>query len=155
MSRAECFGATSNHPGDSAPLQSRLEILQLLAFPKTKITFEREKISDCRCDSGKCDGAADGHWENCVRPQGACFEGDRGIIVLCTVYFVSSSINVTVLHITWLDAFSTDLVCFKCIGKEGRGKEGRREGGKEEESGRQKTNKILKAITFQPHEPEN
>ena len=45
MSPAECFGETSNHPGDSAPLQPRLGTLQLLDFPKTKITFEREEIS--------------------------------------------------------------------------------------------------------------
>ena len=44
---AEFFGETSNHPGDSAPLQSRSGTLQLLTFPKTKITFEREEISDC------------------------------------------------------------------------------------------------------------
>ena len=46
MSCAEFFGETSNHPGDSAPLQPRFGALQLLAFPKTKITFEREEISD-------------------------------------------------------------------------------------------------------------
>ena len=38
MSRAEFF--------DSAPLQPRFGVLQLLAFPKTKIAFEREEISD-------------------------------------------------------------------------------------------------------------
>ena len=40
------FGETSNHPGDSASLQRRFGALRLLAFPKTKITFEREEISD-------------------------------------------------------------------------------------------------------------
>ena len=40
------FGETSNHLGDSGPLQPRFGNLQLLAFPKTKITFEREGISD-------------------------------------------------------------------------------------------------------------
>ena len=45
-SGAEFFGETSNYPGDSASLQPRFCILQLLAFPKTKITFEREEISD-------------------------------------------------------------------------------------------------------------
>ena len=45
-------------------------------FPKLKITFEREEISDPRGDSGKYDGAADGGWENYVRSQGAYFEGD-------------------------------------------------------------------------------
>ena len=34
------FGETSNHPGDSAPLQPRFGALQLLTFPKTKIAFE-------------------------------------------------------------------------------------------------------------------
>ena len=70
------FGETSNHPGDSAPLQTRFGTLQLLAFPKTEITFEREEISDHQWDSGKKDGAANGDRENCVRSQGAYFEGD-------------------------------------------------------------------------------
>ena len=83
------FGETSNHPGDSAPLQPRFGALWLLAFPKTKITFERKEISDHEWDSGKCDGVADGNWENCVKSQGAYFEGDWGIIVLCTVFLVS------------------------------------------------------------------
>ena len=56
-----------------------------LKSPKTKITFEREEISDCQRDSGKYDRAADSNWENCVRSQGAYFEGDWGIIALCTM----------------------------------------------------------------------
>ena len=40
------FGGTSNHPCDSVPLQPRFCTPRLLAFPKTKITFEREEISD-------------------------------------------------------------------------------------------------------------
>ena len=84
-SRAEYFCETSNHPGDSAPLQPRFGDLQLLAFPKTKITFEREEISDHLWDSGKYNLAADGDWENCVRSQGAYFEEDWGITVLCTM----------------------------------------------------------------------
>ena len=83
------FGKTSNHPGDPAPLQPRFGTLQLLAFPQTKITFEREEISDCWWNSGKYDAAADGDWENIVRSQGAYFEGDWGVIVLCTVFLVS------------------------------------------------------------------
>ena len=45
-SRAEFFGETSNHSGNSDPLLPRLGALWLLAFPKTKITFEREEMSD-------------------------------------------------------------------------------------------------------------
>ena len=89
MSHAEFFGKISNYPGDSAPPQPRCGALQLLAFPKTKITFEREETSDHWWDSGKYDGEADGDWEYCVRSQGAYFEGDWGIIVLCTMFLVS------------------------------------------------------------------
>ena len=58
---AEFFGDTSHHPGDLAPAQPRFGALWLLAFPKTKITCEKEEISDHRWDSGKCNGAADGN----------------------------------------------------------------------------------------------
>ena len=88
-SHVEFFGKTSNHPGDSAPLQPRFGALQFLAFPQTKITFEREKTSDYGWDSGKHDRVADDNWENCVSSQGAYFEEDWGIIVLCTIFLVS------------------------------------------------------------------
>ena len=124
MSCAEFFGETSNHLGDWASLQSRFGALWLLAFPKTKITFEREEISGCWWDSGKYTGQLiviptkdfaecfeqwKRHWENCVRYHGACFEGDWGPIVLCTMFLISPSINVSIFHITWLDTFWTDL----------------------------------------------
>ena len=60
-SRAEVFGETSNHPGNSAPLEPRFGTLWLLAFPKTKITFEREEISDPQGESGKYDSTAKGN----------------------------------------------------------------------------------------------
>ena len=60
----------------------------LLAFPKTKITFERVSISGYWWDSGKYNRAADGNWVNCVRSQVAYFVGDWGVIVLCTVVLV-------------------------------------------------------------------
>ena len=68
--------------------QPRFGTLQLLAFPKIKITFEREEIADLWWDSGKYDRAADGNWENCVRSQDAYSEGDWGVIVLCTMFLV-------------------------------------------------------------------
>ena len=44
----EFFGETSNHPGNSGPLRPRVGTLQLQAFLKTIITFEREEISEHR-----------------------------------------------------------------------------------------------------------
>ena len=38
------FRETSNHPSDSAPLQPTFGALRLLAFPKTKTTFERKRF---------------------------------------------------------------------------------------------------------------
>ena len=110
-SYAEFFGETSNHPGDSVPLWPRLGALWHLPFPKTKMTFEREEISDHQWDSGKCDRAADGNWKKCVRSQGAYFEGDWVIIVLCAMFLVSSSINISTFHRKWLDILWTDLIC--------------------------------------------
>ena len=107
----KAFSETSNHPADSAPLQPRFGALWLLAFPKAKITFEREEISDHGWDSmgRKYNRAADSDWENYVRSLGAYFEGDWGVIVLCTMFLVSSSVNVSICHSTWLDTFWTDL----------------------------------------------
>ena len=86
---AEFFGETSNDPGEWVSLWPRFGGLRLLTFPQTKITFEREEISDHWQDSGKYNGAADGDWENCIRSQGTYFEGDWGVIVLCTMFLVS------------------------------------------------------------------
>ena len=44
MSCAEFFGETSNHPGDLALLQPKFGALQLLAFPKTKITLKGKRF---------------------------------------------------------------------------------------------------------------
>ena len=84
------FGETSNQPVTQPRLQPRFGTLWLLAFPKTKITFEREEISDRWGDSGKYNRATDGDWENYVRSQGAYFEWDWGVIVLCIMFLVSS-----------------------------------------------------------------
>ena len=99
MSHAQFFGKASNCPGNSVHLPPRFGALWCLAFPKTKMTFEREEISGHWWDSGKYDRAADGSWENCVRSQGAYFEGDWGIIVLCTMFLISSSITFSIFHI--------------------------------------------------------
>ena len=98
------FGETSNHPGDSAPLQPRCGALWLLPFPKIKITFEREAISDHWWDSVNTTGQ--------LRSQDAYFEGDWGVIVLWTTFLVSCIFfsKVSVVHIIWLDASCTDLM---------------------------------------------
>ena len=113
-SHAEFSGETSNHPGDPVPLQPRFSALWLLAFPKLKSSLKgkRFQISEHWWDSGKYNQAADGDWENCVRSQGAYFEGIEVSLsyIQCFLYLVSSSINVSIFHSMWLDTFWTDLI---------------------------------------------
>ena len=59
-SHAEFFWQNIKSPRWLCPLQLRFGALWFWAFPQTKITFEREEISDCRWDSGKYDRPADG-----------------------------------------------------------------------------------------------
>ena len=93
----------------SPPLQPRFGTLRLLAFPQTKITFEREEISDHQWDSEITMGQL---MENCVSPKVPTLKGTEASLsyVQCFLYFVSSSINVSVFHITWMDTFWRDLV---------------------------------------------
>ena len=67
-------------------LQPRFGILWLLAFPRTKITFEREEISDHQWDSGKI---LQGSWwwlELCELPRYLLWRGQRHH---CHMYNVS------------------------------------------------------------------
>ena len=116
-------GETSNHPGDSAPVQTRFGALWLLAFLKTKITFEREKISDHWWDSEKPHETADGDSKKrfcSVLKSGKDTWGTVGGLkvpgltgseaslsyVECSV---SSSTNVSIFRGTWLGTFWTDV----------------------------------------------
>ena len=99
-------------PGDSAPLQPRFGALWLLTFPKIKITFERKEFSDHWWDSGKYNGAFDGDWENWGPKVPTSKRTEASFsYVHCCLYFVSSSINVSIFHITWLATFWKDLMC--------------------------------------------
>ena len=105
MSCAELFDETSNHPGDSAPLQPRFSALQLLAFPKTKITFERGEIQATRM--GQLMVIETTVWG----PKAPVLKGAEVSLsyVQHFLYLVSSSINISIFHRTWLDTFWTDL----------------------------------------------
>ena len=87
-SSVEIFGKTSNRPGDSAPHSPDLTPFDFGLFPKLKSPLKGKRFQTRR-DSGKYHRAADGNWENCVMSQDAYLEGDRGIIVLWTMYLVT------------------------------------------------------------------
>ena len=109
---AEFFGKTSNHPGDSLlPLNYSPYLLpcDFWLFSKLKSPLKGKRFQTTNEIQEKNDGAADGDWENRVRSQGAYFEWDWGVTVLCTVFLVSCIFNNSLyFHSTWLDTFWTD-----------------------------------------------
>ena len=110
MPRAKFFGKPSNHPGDSISLQPRFGTLQLLAFPKTKITLGNkfQTISEIReTMTGQLMETGRTVWG----PKVPTLKGTEASLpcVQCFLYLVSS-VNGSIFHSTWLDAFCTDLV---------------------------------------------
>ena len=95
-----------------SPLQPRFEALQLLAFPKTKISFEREEISDHRWDSGKYDRELMAIRRTVWGPKVPTVKGSEMSLsyVQCFLYLVPSSVNVSIFHSVWMDTFWTGLV---------------------------------------------
>ena len=97
---AEFFGETSHHPGDSALLQLRFGALQLLAFPKTKITFEKWFYRQEN---------AMGYLVEIERtvwgPKRPTLNGTELSLsyVKCFLYLVSSSINVSIFFDIFID----------------------------------------------------
>ena len=108
---AELFWWNFKSPRWLSSLTAQIWCPATSSFPKTKITFEREEISDHQWDSEKYNGAANGNWENCVRSQGAYFEGDSGVIVLCTIFLVFCISFSKWLYFSYymVDTFWTDL----------------------------------------------
>ena len=95
---AEFFGETWNPPGDSAFLQPRSGALWVLAFPQTKITFEREEISECRWDSENMMGQLLVIGRTVWSPKVPTLKGTEvsWSYVQYFLYLVSSSINVSI-----------------------------------------------------------
>ena len=95
MSSAEFFGKISNHPSDSTPLQPTFGVLWLLVFPKTKITFEREEISDDNETQENTMGQLMVIGRTVWGPKVPTLKGTEASLscVQCFLYLVSSSIN--------------------------------------------------------------
>ena len=100
--------------GDSDSLLSRFGTLQLSAFPQTKIIFEREEISYSWWDLGKYNRAAMVTRRTVWGPNLSALKGTEASLsyVQCFLYLVSSSISVSVFHVTLLDTFWPDLIYY-------------------------------------------
>ena len=87
-----------------SPSKPRFGALWHLAFPKTKITFEREEISDCWWDSGKYVPKLTAIGQTVWGPKVPTLKGTEASLsyIQCFLNLVSSSIHVSIFHITWL-----------------------------------------------------
>ena len=97
MSYTEIFGKTSNHWGDSAPLQPIFGDLRLMTFPKTKITFENEEIStSMRFSKENTMGQLMAIERTVWGPKVPTLKGTEASLsyVQCCSYLLSSSVNV-------------------------------------------------------------
>ena len=95
-----------------SPATAQIWCPELLAFPKTKIIFEKEEISDHPWNSGKYDGQLMVTGRTVWVPEVPTLKGTEESLsyVQCFLYLMSSSIKVFIFHITWLDTFWTYLV---------------------------------------------
>ena len=93
------------------PLLTRFGALRLQAFPKTKITLEREKISDHLWDWGNMTGQLMVIGRTVWGPKVPTLKGTEVSLscVQCFLYLASSSVNLSLFHSTWLDTFSAGL----------------------------------------------
>ena len=99
-----------------SPHAAQIWCSAFLAFPKTKITFEGEEISDHWWDSGNSLGQLMVIERTvCEVPSCLLWKGLRPTLSYAQgfLYLASSSINVSIFYITcitWLDSFWTNLV---------------------------------------------
>ena len=82
----EFFRKTSNHLGDSAPLQPRFGTLQLLAFPKTNITLKGKRSQTIDEIQENTTGQLMAMGELCEVPRCLLW---RGLRCRCPLYNVS------------------------------------------------------------------
>ena len=102
------FGETSNHPGDSAPYSPDLAPCDFWLFPKLKSPLKGKRFKTLDEIQENTTEQLMVIGRTVCGPKVSTLKGDWGVIVLCTVFLVPSSINVPILHITWLDTFWTD-----------------------------------------------
>ena len=108
---AQCFGKTSNHPGDSAPLQLRSGALNFWLFPRLKSSLKRKRFQTIDEIQENMTGQLMVIGRTVWGPKVTTLKGTEASLsyVQCFLYLVSSSVNVSIFHIIWMDTLWTDL----------------------------------------------
>ena len=109
---AEFFGKISNHPGHSDPLSPDLASSDFCLFPKLKSPLKGKRFQTIDEIQENTTGQLMAIGRTVWGPKVPTLKGTEVSLsyVQCLLYLVSSSINVSIFHITWLDSFWADLV---------------------------------------------
>ena len=107
----------SNHPGDSAPYSPDLVPCDFWLSPKLKSPLQGMSFQTIGEIQENTTGQLMAIGGTVWGPKVPILKGTEVSLsyVQCFLYPVSSSINVSVLHIAWLDTFWTDLLWFQIL----------------------------------------
>ena len=106
------FGETSNHPGDSASYSPDLAPCNFCLFPKLKSPLKGKRFQTIHEFKENTTTQVMAIGRTVWAPRMPALKGTE-VWLSCAQYFfylVSSSINASILHITWLDTFCTALI---------------------------------------------
>ena len=114
---AEFFGETSNHPDDSAFLSPDLVPCDFWLFPNLKSPLKGKRFLTINKIQETMTGQLMAIGRIVWGPKVPTLKGTKASLsyVQCFLYLVSSSINVSIFHVTWLDTFCTDLYTQICV----------------------------------------
>ena len=107
-----CVGETSNHPGDSAPYHLDLVPCDFWLLPKLKLPLKGKKFQTIDEIQENTMGQLMVTGRTVWSPKVPTLKRTEVSLsyIQCFLYLVSSSINVSIFHSTWLDTFQIDLV---------------------------------------------
>ena len=106
-SHAEFFGKISNHPGDSAPYSPDSASCDFWHFAKLKSPLKERIFQTIGEIQENMTGQLMVMGRTIWGPKVPTLKGTEGSLscVQCFLYLVSSSINVSIFHTTWLDTY--------------------------------------------------
>ena len=122
-SHAGCFCETSNQPGDSAPYSPDFPLWNFWLLPKLNSPLKGKRFQTVNETQESTTVQLMVTGRTVWSPKVPTLKRTEVSLsyIQCFLYLVSSSINVSIFHITWLDTFWTDLVhsyikltIFKC-----------------------------------------
>ena len=98
------FCETSNHPMIQPPYSPDLVPCDFWLFPKLKSPLRGKRFQSVDEIQGNTTGQLMTTGRTCEVPECLLWR-DWGVIILCTVFLVSTSINVSIFRSKWLDTF--------------------------------------------------